>query len=95
MTPLAPNVYSCTRLGFRVYVDGPSVQATVAQDELRLDHFSFCSRPAGAGPPWVISADTGIHPSADGERPADAVASEPAGGSRLAFSARRRLSPPG
>jgi hypothetical protein len=47
-------------------VDGPSVQATVTQDELRVDHFAFCSAPAGAGPPSVISADTGIHPSAAG-----------------------------
>jgi lysophospholipase L1-like esterase len=66
MRPLAPDAYSCARLDFRVRVDGPSVQATVTQDELFLDHFSFCSGPAGGGPPWVISADTGIHPSAAG-----------------------------
>jgi lysophospholipase L1-like esterase len=66
MMPLAPNAYSCTRLGYQVSVDGASVQATVTQDELFVDHFSYCSGPAGGGPPWVISADTGIHPSAAG-----------------------------
>jgi hypothetical protein len=31
-----------------------------------VDHpLSFCSGPA-KGPPWVISGDTGIHPSAAG-----------------------------
>jgi lysophospholipase L1-like esterase len=66
MTPLAPNAYSCTRLGYQVSVDGASVQATVTQDELFVDHFSYCAGPAGGGPPWVIGADTGIHPSAAG-----------------------------
>jgi lysophospholipase L1-like esterase len=65
MTPLAPNTYSCSRLGYRV--DGPSVQATVTQHQLGLTHpLSFCKGPAIGPPPWVISADTGIHPSAAG-----------------------------
>jgi lysophospholipase L1-like esterase len=66
MSPLAPSDYSCSRLGIRVHVDGASVQATVTQDQLFLTHFSFCGGPPGGGPPWVISADTGIHPSAGG-----------------------------
>jgi lysophospholipase L1-like esterase len=66
MTPLAPNDYSCSRLGFRVSVDGASVQASITQDELAVAHFSFCGGPAGGGPPWVIRNDTGIHPSAAG-----------------------------
>jgi lysophospholipase L1-like esterase len=66
MTPLVPNNYSCTRLGSRVLVDGPSVQATVTQDELEADHFAFCGQLDPDAPPWVISEDTGIHPSAAG-----------------------------
>jgi lysophospholipase L1-like esterase len=66
MTPLAPNNYSCLRLGFRVSVDGASVQATPTKDQLRISHFSFCGGPADGGPPWVIKEDTGIHPSAAG-----------------------------
>ena len=65
MTPLAPNTYSCSRLGYRV--DGPSVQAKPTQHELLLTHpLSFCRGPADGGKPWVIGADTGIHPSAAG-----------------------------
>ena len=64
VTPVFPAQYSCSRLGFRV--DGQSVQSEPSQDELEIDHpFSFCSGPA-EGPPWVISGDTGIHPSAAG-----------------------------
>ena len=64
MTPLAPADFSCSFLGYKV--DGPSVQSTPSQDELLIDHpLSFCSGPA-IGPPWVISGDTGIHPSAAG-----------------------------
>jgi hypothetical protein len=37
------------------------------QDELEALHYaSFCEGPAAGGPPWVISGDTGIHPSATG-----------------------------
>lgn len=65
MTPLAPNTYSCSRLGYQV--DGPSVQSSVSQAELLVDHpLSFCRGPAGGGDPWIISADTGIHPSVAG-----------------------------
>ncbi len=64
ISPVFPSRYSCSRLGFKV--DGQSVQSEPAQDELEIDHpLSFCSGPS-AGPPWVISGDTGIHPSASG-----------------------------
>jgi lysophospholipase L1-like esterase len=64
ISPVFPSHYSCSRFGYRV--DGPSVQSEPAQDELEIDHpLSFCSGPA-EGPPWVISGDTGIHPSAAG-----------------------------
>jgi lysophospholipase L1-like esterase len=65
VSPVFPSRYSCSRLGYKV--DGPSVQSTPAQDELVVLHpLSFCEGPAGGGPPWVISGDTGIHPSAAG-----------------------------
>lgn len=64
MEPMYPSNYSCSFLGYKV--DGPSVQATPTQDELEVDHpLSFCSGPA-IGQPWVISGDTGIHPSIAG-----------------------------
>lgn len=62
--PVYPSRYSCSRLGYKV--DGQSVQSNPTQDELLVLHpLSFCKGPA-AGPPWVISGDTGIHPSAAG-----------------------------
>ncbi|HET7416787.1 MAG TPA: SGNH/GDSL hydrolase family protein [Solirubrobacterales bacterium] len=65
ITPVYPDGYSCSRFGYQV--DGPSVQSTPAQDELEVLHpLSFCDGPADGGPPWVISGDTGIHPSATG-----------------------------
>jgi lysophospholipase L1-like esterase len=65
LAPIYPSTYSCSRFGYKV--DGPSVQIKATQDELLLDHpLSFCKGPAGGGPPWVISGDTGIHPSATG-----------------------------
>jgi lysophospholipase L1-like esterase len=65
LEPVYPASYSCSRFGFKV--DGPSVQATPSQDELALTHpLSFCKGPAGGGKPWIISGDTGIHPSAVG-----------------------------
>jgi lysophospholipase L1-like esterase len=65
MTPLAPNTYSCSSFGYGV--DGQSVQANVTQDVLLAAHpLSFCKGPADGGPPWIIGADTGIHPSAAG-----------------------------
>lgn len=65
MTPLAPNTFTCSSFGYSV--DGQSVQASVTQDQLLISHpLSFCEGPAGGGPAWVISADTGIHPSAAG-----------------------------
>jgi lysophospholipase L1-like esterase len=65
ISPVYPSRFSCSRLGFEV--DGPSVQSTPTQGELELLHpLSFCDGPAGGGAPWVISGDTGIHPSAAG-----------------------------
>jgi lysophospholipase L1-like esterase len=64
ISPVYPSRYSCSLLDFKV--DGPSVQSTLTQDELTISHpLSFCSGPP-SGPPWVISGDTGIHPSAAG-----------------------------
>ncbi len=65
ISPVYPSNYSCSRFGFEV--DGPSVQSTPTQDELAILHpLSFCEGPVPKGPPWVISGDTGIHPSAAG-----------------------------
>ncbi|HEY2715935.1 MAG TPA: SGNH/GDSL hydrolase family protein [Solirubrobacterales bacterium] len=65
VSPVYPSNYSCSRLGFEV--DGPSVQSDPTEDELEILHpFSFCAGPVPPGPPWVISGDTGIHPSAAG-----------------------------
>ncbi len=64
ISPVYPSNFSCSRLGYTV--DGPSVQSTPTQDELLISHpLSFCEGPV-TGPPWVISGDTGIHPSAAG-----------------------------
>jgi hypothetical protein len=44
-------------------VDGPSVQSDAAQVELAITNpFSFC----GTTDYWIISADTGVHPSVAG-----------------------------
>jgi lysophospholipase L1-like esterase len=65
VSPVYPSAFSCSRLGYTV--DGPSVQSNPTQDELELLHpLSFCEGPEGDGSPWVISGDTGIHPSAAG-----------------------------
>jgi lysophospholipase L1-like esterase len=65
ISPVYPSAFSCSRLGYTV--DGPSVQSNPTQDELEVLHpLSFCEGPEGGGPPWVISGDTGIHPSAAG-----------------------------
>ena len=67
LEPVYPGNYSCSILGYTV--DGPSVQATPTQDELEAAHYlSFCPGPQGGGEPWVIGADTGIHPSPAGYR---------------------------
>jgi lysophospholipase L1-like esterase len=64
LAPVYPSKYSCSRLGYKV--DGPSVQIKATQDELLVGHpLSFCKGPV-SGPPWVITGDTGIHPSATG-----------------------------
>jgi lysophospholipase L1-like esterase len=65
ISPVYPSNFTCSHRGYMV--DGPSVQSTPTQDELEVLHpFSFCDGPEGGGEPWVISADTGIHPSAAG-----------------------------
>jgi lysophospholipase L1-like esterase len=65
LEPVYPSSYTCSY--FEYGVDGPSVQSTPTQDELEVSHpLSFCEGPTGGGPPWVISGDTGIHPSAAG-----------------------------
>jgi lysophospholipase L1-like esterase len=65
ISPVYPSTYSCSSLGYTV--DGPSVQSTPTQKELAILHpLSFCKGPASGGPPWVISGDTGVHPSAAG-----------------------------
>ncbi|HEU5063674.1 MAG TPA: SGNH/GDSL hydrolase family protein [Solirubrobacterales bacterium] len=65
ISPVYPSRYSCSLLDFKV--DGPSVQSTATQDELEVLHpLSFCEGPEGGESPWVISGDTGIHPSANG-----------------------------
>lgn len=65
ISPVYPSTFTCSRWGYMV--DGPSVQSTPTQDELDVLHpLSFCDGPESGGPPWVISGDTGIHPSAAG-----------------------------
>jgi lysophospholipase L1-like esterase len=67
LEPVYPSTYTCSFLEYGV--DGPSVQATPTQDELEVGHYlSFCGGPQGGDEPWVISADTGIHPSTAGYR---------------------------
>lgn len=64
MSPLAPASFDCGDGGL---VDGPSVQSSATQYELDYDPLGgpFCAGPALGGP-WIISADTGIHPSVAG-----------------------------
>lgn len=65
LEPVYPSSYTCSY--FEYGVDGPSVQSTPTQDELEAGHYlSFCGGPQGGGEPWVIGADTGIHPSPAG-----------------------------
>jgi lysophospholipase L1-like esterase len=65
LEPVYPSSFTCSYFEFGV--DGPSVQSTPTQAELKLAHYaSFCGGPKGGGEPWVISGDTGIHPSAAG-----------------------------
>jgi lysophospholipase L1-like esterase len=69
LSPVYRSVEPCPGTGEPV--DGPSVQSTATQKEYELkeeiDPFAaaFCPGPAGASP-WVISGDSGIHPSATG-----------------------------
>jgi lysophospholipase L1-like esterase len=56
----APGSYVCPTN--QAEVDGPSHQSQVTQDLLAVNpFFSFCP-----GEPWIISADTGIHPNPTG-----------------------------
>lgn len=65
LEPVYPSSSTCSY--FEYGVDGPSVQSTPTQAELKVSHYlSFCGGPQGGGEPWVISGDTGIHPSAAG-----------------------------
>jgi lysophospholipase L1-like esterase len=58
---LGPGNVLCPGRSFAV--DGPSRQSEVTQGELKLDPIvSFC----GSSEYWIVSADTGIHPSVAG-----------------------------
>lgn len=61
MRPVYPPAGGCA-----FDADGPSAQSWWTQKELKLYYESeFCS-PSGSDPYWVISGDSGIHPSAAG-----------------------------
>jgi lysophospholipase L1-like esterase len=78
VSPTYPSRFSCSSFGFKV--DGPSVQSTATQTELEILHpLSFCEGPADGGPPWVISGDTGVHPSAAGYEQMASQVPAPAG----------------
>jgi lysophospholipase L1-like esterase len=78
LEPVYPSSYTCSY--FEYGVDGPSVQSTPTQDELEVSHpLSFCEGPKGGGEPWVISGDTGIHPSAAGYAQMASAVPAPAG----------------
>jgi len=68
VSPVYPSRFSCSELGYEV--DGPSVQSIPTQDELEVLYpLSFCDGSTGDNStffPWVISGDTGIHPSTVG-----------------------------
>jgi hypothetical protein len=68
ISPVYPSDFSCSELSYEV--DGPSVQSIPTQTELKILHpLSFCAGSTGDTSfyyPWVISADTGIHPSTVG-----------------------------
>jgi hypothetical protein len=65
LEPVYAAPYECGDL-LTDHVDGPSVQSTLTQAELHLFHpAEFCPQRVGEKP-WVISGDTGIHPSAEG-----------------------------
>jgi lysophospholipase L1-like esterase len=58
-----PGNAICTTTQLDQAVDGPSVQSDAAQVELAITNpFSFC----GTTDYWIISADTGVHPSVAG-----------------------------
>src|SRR5262249_10054102 len=59
---IGPGSYVCQGQIYNSIVDGPSHQATVSQAFLQVLYpLTFCS-----GAPWIISADSGIHPNAAG-----------------------------
>lgn len=60
-----PSNYKCEGRFFSSTVDGRSVQASVSQKAMHgLHPFEFCEEEGEE--PWVISGDTGVHPSAAG-----------------------------
>jgi lysophospholipase L1-like esterase len=62
--------------------DGPSVQSWITQKDLKLFHFeTFCGGPEKEGEPdWVISSDSGIHPSITGYTHMASEVPSPTGG---------------
>jgi lysophospholipase L1-like esterase len=59
---IGPGSYVCEGQIYNSMVDGPSNQATVSQTFLQVLYpLTFCS-----GAPWIIYADSGIHPNAAG-----------------------------
>jgi lysophospholipase L1-like esterase len=66
IAPAYPAEFKCVGRFFSSHVDGRSVQSSASQTLLQgLHPFEFCPQPAKEKP-WVISGDTGIHPSAEG-----------------------------
>jgi lysophospholipase L1-like esterase len=66
VAPVYPSHYLCGHY-LEEPVDGPSVQSAPTQTEFKYLHpLSYCPGPKPKGPNWVISGDTGIHPSATG-----------------------------
>ncbi len=66
LVPVYPANYKCEGLILSSRVDGPSVQSSLSQGVMRgLHPLEFCPGAKGQAP-WVISGDTGIHPSAAG-----------------------------
>jgi len=66
LVPVYPSNFRCKGLILTSRVDGRSVQSALSQDVLSgLHPLEFCPGTKGEAP-WVISGDTGIHPSAAG-----------------------------
>jgi hypothetical protein len=66
LAPIYPSNFQCKGIVLTSRVDGRSVQSALSQGVLRgLHPLEFCPGAKGEAP-WVISGDTGIHPSAAG-----------------------------